>query len=506
MAYLHADSPRRSGLPDDAGALLDAMADASPWYDGAGGLRIVDYLDVADLSAPLWLLLARDGGARLYFFAVTPDGPLTIKDATATPLYQRELLAWLAARGAVPAAQGGQIVFRGPSPAALAGGRMVDSGHGESSNQVCRLDAGGLALMHKVYRRPATDNHEAQACLQLGRLISSLPSASPLVPRHVADYLYVDGEGREYPLGLLSEYVDGQGLHADLSVSLRTLWPLAQSPDGGCAALVARHCAALLPELAGWREFLRQGHQAMTQAFAATPACAAPPFALAAYCADARARLARLRPLVDADPLLSEAHAHQVHALFDRLEQQHFRATDGTLPASACHGDLHLSHLLWRRAEDGPEGQGQALRKLIDMSPPAVNMADPAFRNGSALLDWVALERALDYVCLDEAALALTPHAGLSQNQTMHRMLLTRLDDMHADAADEAGARLLAACAHWHGAVTRALCGTGAADADRSRFYYGRLLQELEYNYGHRRSYYRCIDLFCLKKRLSQGV
>src|SRR4051812_47619631 len=113
MAPLDLANPSTTSFADHPGARLDALAAASPWYDGVGGLRIVDHLAVAGLSMPLWLLLARDAGGRLYFFAATQDQSQALVDATASALYQRELLAWLAACGTVAAAQGGTIIFRG---------------------------------------------------------------------------------------------------------------------------------------------------------------------------------------------------------------------------------------------------------------------------------------------------------------------------------------------------------------------------------------------------------
>jgi maltokinase len=332
-----------------------------------------------------------------------------------------------------------------------------------------------------VYRQLALENLEAVASERLGA------QGQGLLPRHYASYRYCMADGRQFALGLVTEFFAGQGLHAALSTNLRALWPLLPASAGSAQS----HGAALLAQLAEWRSFLDRFHATLAQQFA--PGLPMPGFDLAAYSAQERARLARLQAYVLDDPLLPASAAGRVARVLAALGRRYFEdAGSEVLPASLCHGDLHLSHLLWRQ-------QGGAdQRCLIDLSPPALALDDPRLRCSSHLLDWAALERALDYFSLDEAALELAPHAGMSQEDTMHQLALARIDGQDAPQPNEAVALRLSALARWQAAVRKALCGARQPDRARERFYCARLLQELEYNYRYRRPYYRCMDLYCL--------
>jgi maltokinase len=441
-------------------AQFTALARGAPWAPhGAAPFEVLDELAIGGLALPVWLLFASDG-ASLYFCAVARDPARGLIDITGSALYQRDVMAWLQQRGQVATRDGQRIVFDSELPFARAAVLAPDGG--ASSNCVTRIGAGATVAMHKVYRQLSAHNHELAATRALAGQAGAV--------RCLGGYRYERADGASFALGLVTEYIDGEGISASLSRDIRALW---RRPDAATAD------AGLLAELAQWRAFLERFHAGMASRFGAGPA-----FDMAALCADARRRLATLVPQVRADTLLEPARARRLAGLLETLGHALFGTPEPhALAAAACHGDLHLSHLLWDRRS------GE--RTVIDLSPPAVDGAAPGFEHGSPLLDWVALERALDYVYLDEAALELAPLAGLNQEQAMRALL-------HGSLAGAAIARRRQAGARWHDAVRAALCGDHLAHPGRARLYCARLLQELDYNYRHRRPYYRCIDLYFL--------
>ena len=403
-------------------------------------------------------------GLRLVF-AGSPEAPYfrvlgeDAGDAAASPLYQREALAWLQRRGRVATAGGGHIVF--DSPLALERATVLQRDAGGSSNCVTRIAVDGAVAMHKVYRRLSEHNHELAAT-------RALDGAAGAV-RCLGGYRYERADGAVFALGLLTEYVEGEGVYAPLSRDIRAFW----TGEGGPSP-------ALLDTLGGWGAFLEGLHAALAARFLPS---AAPAFDMRAWRDTMRARIDWILPRVLDDAALEPARARRLAGLLARLDG--VAADAPPPPAAVCHGDLHLSHLL---REPG------GARRVIDLSPPALDPAAPAFRSGTTLCDWVALERALDYVFLDEAALALSGPGREEQEATMA--------GLHAPAGPEQ-ARRLAAGLRWHAAVRAALCGRHLGHPAWAPLYLGRLLQELEYNYRHRRPYYRCIDWFFLERHFS---
>lgn len=456
---------------------LARLGETARWLErGAGPLTLRDHVLITGLSRPLWLVWA-GAGERLYFVALAEyDGAWC--DATGHALFQREALPWLSELGALATAGGHRVHYDG---APLGACEIVQADSGGSSNCVTRIEVGSVQLMHKAYRQLVLENLEAVASERLGQ-----PGLG-LLPGHAGSYRYCLSDGRQYALGLVTEFFAGQGLHAELSANLRALWTkVPAAPD-----VAERHSGGLLAELKQWRIFLNRFHAEMTQQF--VPGAAMPRFDLAGYCAQERTRLARLQRLVLDDQLLPAPLAQRLARILAALGRGYFEDDGSALPASLCHGDLHLSHLMWRR-KDGVEQ-----RRLIDVSPPALAADDPQLRHSSHLLDWAAVARALDYFCLDEAALELAPHTGLSQEECMRQLALARLDET-AMPGGEPVAQRLAALAKWQAEVRAALCGTAQPGQERAqlRFYCARLLQELDYNYRYRRPYYRCMDLYCL--------
>lgn len=472
-----------------AAPALQSLAHRTGWLPFDSDLKVVDGGWVDGLPEPLWVGLAQAPGlpTQTYFLALAQrDG--SWHDVSATPLYQRDFVRLLARQGRVALARGA-IVFEASGPLPWAGLQLRVADLGGSSNCVSQLDVGGLRAMHKVFRKLSGTDYEVSAC----RLLQD--AESPTIPRHLGAYQYVAPDGASLSLGVLNELFEGHGLHADLSSNLRALWRLA---DDLATPGVDSHLAQLRPELLRWRAFLERFHSALDRSLGLREGPDAPDFDMAGFGTQVRQRLGRLEPLVRADPLLGAVQAERLaellvtvgHVLFDPASLR-----ESTLKASGCHGDLHLSHLLWR-------GQGdEAERRLIDISPLATRADQAAFRCSHRLMDWVALARALDYFFLDESTFELKRLTGVSSSAAMQQQLLAELGTVRPGLVSDwqvAVERMGPLGRAWREQVQQALCGDPGPGRAWQQFYFARLLQELDYNYAHRRAHFRCIDFHSL--------
>jgi len=457
---------------DEVRACLQALVHQQGWLSLGGELALIDGVWVEGLSAPLWVGLAQAQADTRWFLSLS-SGAQGWEEASASTLFHAEFLPQLARQGVLPLSGGGRIVFE-PQGLDLQGLSLRGADLGSSSNGVSRVDVGGLEAVHKVFRRLDEAQHEAAVGARLQAL------QEPLLPRLLGAYHYQAPNGQRLSLGLLSEYFAGEGVHAVLSRSLRALWRGApQEPD--------------LPQLLqGWQDCLGGFHTRLDQALGrATEEAQAPRFDLARHAAQVQARLQRLLPQVQSDTLLSPPQARHLADLLASAGHVLVAALQGReLAASACHGDLHLSHLLAR-----PEPGGGWQRRLVDVSPLAERADAPAFRCSHRLMDWVALARALDYFYLDEFTFELKRRLGCSSALAMQQQLLARLDPQQLTPAVRAELDAVARPgAAWRAEVQQALCGAAAAEPGWELFYFGRLLQELDYNYQHRRAHFRCVD------------
>lgn len=479
----------------DTAPPLQSLVHRSGWLPREGELRVLDGAWISGLPEPLWVGLAQASGAerRTCFVAVGQrDGGC--HDATPWPLYQRHFLQRLARERRVPLAHGA-LVFDAQLPLPWAELELRTADLGASTNCVSQILVDGRGAVHKVFRHLGAADHELSACRQLQ------DEAEPSLPRFLGAYHYVDAQGAAHPVGLLNEFFVGRGLHVDLSLNLRALW---QALDDGAGLSLDTHVAALLPELVQWRHFLDRFHDRLDRAAGLGVTHAAPAFDCAHHAARVRERLGRLLPQLHTDPLLGPAAARRLgdllatvgHALFDDAAVQ-----DGSLRAGACHGDLHLSHLLWRRLPEGAE------RRLIDLSPPALRAGDEAMRCSHRLMDWAALARALDYFYLDELTLEMKRRTGASSATSMQQQLMALLEPQGVPALDDPCVQQAAALgAAWRQRVEQALCGDAARSRAWQQFYFARLLHELDYNYVHRRPHFRCIDFHSLLRTFDPTV
>jgi 1-epi-valienol-7-phosphate kinase len=480
----------------------------SQWLDnqsrGSDRWRIADYAGVHGLSKPLWLVLAvrNDKPGALHFFALTEDssGP-DLRNAMPLRLYQCEALKRIGTGCPIQTEQGNYIVTDANAGWKFDAADIAVPDQGSSTNHVCRLQLGEVVAMHKTYRQVTPDCFDIEA----SRCFECTPDA--FVTRHLGGYRLVGSNHVPYDLGLLTEYFPGWPLSATLSTNLRSLWlALRNRADDAWTSsdlreLIPQHVAGLVTEVSQWRTFLTRFHRHFDQIVHSKAAGAAPAFDFAAHHAVVRARLSRVRSNVRADDMLPRQGRDSIDRILAAIESRYFsRAVSlPDQPASACHGDLHLSHLL--ACEQG----GRKLKRLIDLSPLALHSGAAEFRRSSHWLDWAALARALEYFCLDELAMVCAMYRNCSQEEAMLHLLLNRLETtcrvpISTGPAAEAVRIRTVALSQWHTRVLQALCTATAAD-DWLQFYIARLLHELDYNYSHDRPYYRCLDFFYLIER-----
>ncbi|MET8946701.1 hypothetical protein ABZX30_24840 [Streptomyces sp. NPDC004542] len=372
--------------------------------------------------------------------------------------------------------RGGYVDFR-RAPSAPAGQvRSLPFDQGWSSNSLSLVEVDGSPYIHKTYRRLTGAVHEPE--------LLRLMSGTGHTPEWTGDYTYTDPvHGTRHPVGVLYRHVPGRGIDAPLRENLRSLWP--RLTDGTAPEQLVR--SHLLPLEAGLRtagRFLRAFHRDLSARLGA-PATGYP-------VADALARSsARLAELARADaPLPREARNAAFDALAAELSALEIEFTDRTTTVGAgpCHGDLHLSHLLYSDA-----AVGAWRMSVIDLSTPALSPDDPGYAAQSPLQDLVAVQRALEYFTADEAAFESARRLGIDSAETMNGSL------DGAPGLPPAQRAVLHSVFHtagiWRERVLRLLLGPASGSPLRRLLYLRRLLHELGYNHDHARPYHAAIDL-----------
>ncbi|MFI8912831.1 phosphotransferase [Streptomyces sp. NPDC053513] len=428
------------------------------------------------------------------------DGSGRLVDAQGSEGFDLACVRLMAAGGRIPTARGGHVDFRG-----TAGARAVSPlpfAQGRSSNSLSLLDIDGRPHLHKTYRSLGAEVREPE--------LLRLMDGSAHTPRWFGDYGYVPPGGTErLALGVVYAYTPGSGIDTPLRANLRALWPgltggpggvRESAPSGGAGGparldgLVREHLAPLATPLRTARSFLGGFHEELRVRLGrGTP----PPD----YPVERALRAAEERCHALAERAGREAGlpAAALDSAFDSLTREiallrtAFDAA-GTHPAGPCHGDLHLSHLLW----DPP--------RLIDISTPSTGPDVPGWAEQSPLQDLVALGRALEYFAADEAAYESARLLGVDSTETM----LASLDGGAGLPPRERSVLLLVfeAADTWRRHVAGLLLAPAGSDGDRAGpgpdasdeplrrlLYLRRLLHELDYNFAHARPYHAAIDL-----------
>ncbi|WP_158718942.1 phosphotransferase [Streptomyces globisporus] len=435
---------------------------------------------------------------RLLLVPVRADGSGRLVDAQGSEGFDLACVRLMAAGGRIRTARGGHVDFRGGTAAGTVS--PLPFAQGWSSNSLSLLDIDGRPHLHKTYRSLGAEVREPE----LLRLMDGCAHT----PRWFGDYGYVPPGGAErLALGVVYTYTPGSGIDTPLRANLRALWPRLTDdptdvrefvPSGGADGpvglddLVRDHLAPLAAPLRTARSFLGGFHEELRVRLGrGTP----PPD----YPVERALRAAedRCRALAERAGREAGLPAAALDSAFDSLNRELALLrtafdTAGTHPAGPCHGDLHLSHLLW----DPP--------RLIDISTPGTGPDAPGWAEQSPLQDLVALGRALEYFGADEAAYESARLLGVDPTETM----LASLDGGAGLPPRERSVLLLVfeAADTWRRHVAGLLLAPAGSDEDRAGpgapdeplrrlLYLRRLLHELDYNFAHARPYHAAIDL-----------
>ncbi|WP_409239090.1 phosphotransferase [Streptomyces sp. PA5.6] len=471
---------------------LAALLRAAPWMseDGRKADRY-ERVDHAVLgSAVVLLVVAAVGGpaaGRRFFVPVEVGGGRYEgggpREAHAVEEFHREAVRRTLAGGTLRTERGGAVEFRGAG-GSLAGSppevRPLPFEQGWSSNALSLVEIGGVPHIHKTYRGLDDDVREPD--------LLRLMNGTGRTPEWAGDYAYTDpASGTRHPLGVVYRYAPGEGIDVPLRQNLRSLWPaLSRLLAHDAPEAVARHHLRPLDrQLRDAGRFLRGFHADLADRLG--DGSPQPAYPAGERLAQAGRRLADLHDRTTADPALPArvvrdaftslaAEVTELHAELDRSGP----SWSGGGP---CHGDLHLSHLLWNPPA------------LIDLSTPSTAPTAPGWAAQSPLEDIVALQRGLEYFAADEAAFEAANRLGVDSLETM----LGSLDAApHLSPAQQAEIRRVFEVAdRWRERVRELLLGPGAASDGplRRLLYLRRLLHELAYNHAHTRPYHAAIDL-----------
>jgi hypothetical protein len=493
---LAAAGPAAADLaPVDLAGLTRRLREAA-WMDEAGrGCDTFVALDRARLDDVDLLILAPSTSRAVadvrYFVPVHSGSGAEPVEAHRSLAFDRAITAAVAASLTLPTVRGAGIAFRGVS--ARFGGQLPFD-PGWSSNALSLIDLDGTPHIHKMYRRLRDGTHEPTV---LRRMTGSGYTAD-----HAGGYEYVEASGRRWPLGVLYRYVPGDPLDAPLRDNIRALWPHLAA--GGT---VEAHLAPLADLLRDVGRFLARFHAALRERIHAGS-----PFPAGGYAVAVARRLDRVAPSIRDDPALpAGVRAAALDGLASALRIAHAAVgpgmdVDAGTAAGPAHGDLHLTHLILKPA-DGTPGAGHRAIRVIDVSTPALDPAEPGFATQSPWQDLVSLSRALEYFTGAEFVYEASLRFGESEDDTCDAALLAVAGTGWSGSGWDDGRRevllwLHAVAEQWRQRVLGLiLSGYAGEETDPTGhpvwrlLYLRRLLHELEYNYDHGRRYFAAMDL-----------
>ncbi|THA77471.1 hypothetical protein E6R60_07900 [Streptomyces sp. A0642] len=465
-------------------------------------------IDQASLgSGTLLFLVSVVGGpahGTLLFAPAHKDATGRLTDAQGSEGFDLACVRLMTAGARIPTARGGHVEFRGGGTAARTVSPLPFA-QGRSSNSLSLLDIDGRPHLHKAYRTLGVGVREPE--------LLRVMNGSGHTPRWFGDYSYAPTGGTDrLALGVVYTYTPGSGIDTPLRANLRALWPRlaggvtgipGSAPSGaagdggspeGLDGLVRDHLAPLAAPLRAARSFLGGFHEELRTRLGRGTPPADYPVEPALRDAEERCRALaeRARGERNLPPAALETAFSSLSSETELLRTAF--SAGGTHRAGPCHGDLHLSHLLW----DPP--------RLIDISTPGTGPDEPCWAEQSPLQDLVALGRALEYFSADEAAYESARLLGVDSEETM----LASLDGGAGMPPRERSVLLLVfeAADRWRRHVADLLLargGPGESGAGPERtlpdeplrrlLYLRRLLHELDYNFAHARPYHAAIDL-----------
>ncbi|WP_027342099.1 hypothetical protein [Hamadaea tsunoensis] len=459
-------------------AAISGHLRGAPWLDETGRAAhrfdLVDHIELEPGTGTAIALVAPDTDPDRWY-AVPLDGSGGPREGG--PAFDALVVAVLRENRRITTARGGVLEFHGDPPA-FEGPLPFDGGYSTNALSLVRL--GGHPHVHKRYRVLPPDGHEP-AALRRSR-------GGDCLPEYAGHYAYVSPAGQRRPVGLLYRLVEGRPLEDLLRTNLRTLWTEVDTE-----AAVRRHVDRIGPVLTEVGALVGRLHRSL-----ATPAAVA-------YRGDLTTPLENVTALLLAD----ERHPAAVRAELARRLAAAVPATRPPIAAGIAHGDLHLSHLLYRSTPDG------WTVRAIDPSPAAMDPADPAYAYQTPGQDLVAVQRSLESFAAHEAAVETGRLLGVHRREVCRAAVG---DLLPGSAVDPVRAQVFATGRQWTRIVVEHILAgyrTPEPLAERGRpqarsahtraaepneawwraLYLQRMLHELAYNYAHRRHYQVDVDL-----------
>jgi len=459
--------------------------------------------DCACLPGPVVLavLRFRTSGKR-YFTPLLPAPPGTgaaFQEGSYHPEAIYALVQAMREQVTLATERQGSILFRAqPLLAAVASLHSAQAldvtafQEGMSSNCLSQLRHPGGLSVFKVYKRLIPDTiNELRALERLAgtRLAPELQGS--IVYRRV-DKLHV--------MGTLTSLVDAEPIYLLLSRHLKALCAqVVLAPERGIEQ-TRMALTELGPLCRDVGTYLLRFHRHLNPE-ASEPHAQHRHFQLGPYLDTHRARGNRLRAAVEGDDVVPPALRARLLKRLGRLSREVLSpeclAQLPPMSATIAHGDLHLSHLL---VSSRPE---EARVCILDVSPRCLDEEAPAFLTQTVLQDVVSIHRAIQYFAFDEIMDAIKDVLGVSQFDATQRVL------EQPEQLPFTCRALLQVLSEWTQGLFSAmesayLSALGPGDpldlppAYTRLFYTCRLLQEMEYNYDYRRSFFKYCDFYYL--------
>lgn len=394
----------------------------------------------------------------------------------------------------------------------------------KSSNCLNYIEAGGRKYLHKFYKRLDINNHEIVAFQKIGASDGGIPAV-------IGAYFYQDRQnGSLFPLGMVMEFLEGNSIDKELNGNIRSLWDdpaVFQAGSEAGKGIIREHIQPLSPLLEGIAKRLSRFHQLINGIL--NVGQNDEPFCLSRYLHCCRSRLERVAGLVRRDGHAVRKEMDWIGRLLTQYRDTHFAETQyagmsGFLPGF-CHGDLHLSNLLYKY-NDGSYHDV----KIVDFAPRGIDIAPEQFLTQSPLQDLVAIQRGLEYFSFEEANREIARTLGISEPVASRWQFLSLVPNaisggIPCSLPTEAASRIrrinrIARCwkvllfeCIWRSyfedpGIDRYYCRSrspGVVVRMWNLFYLSRLLKELAYNYDYRRDDFKNVDFYYLARLSHQS-
>lgn len=443
-----------------------------------------------------------------------------IVESSYSPRFNRALLRRMAeVDGGLTTAYGNSLNFQQNSPESDGLNRIerclpfeVD----KSSNCLNYIEAGGRKYLHKIYKRLDSNNHE------IG-LFQKIARADGGIPAMVGAYFYQDCQnGSLFPLGMVMEFLEGNSIDKELSSNIRGLWDKPGLFAAGEAGkeMIRKHIQPLNALLEGIAKRLGRFHQVINDRLNVRQN--EEMFSLNRYLQCCRSRLERVAGLMRRDGQAGREEMDWMARLLMKYRDTLFAETQcaeisGFLPGF-CHGDLHLSNLLYKYGDGSYHDV-----KIVDFSPRGIEIGSAHFLTQSPLQDLVAIQRGLEYFCFEEANREIAEELGISEALASRWQFLSLVPDSIRDRLPDSPTietmgrirriNRIARCWNkllfeniWSGyfkepGIESYYCRSrshGIIVRMWNLFYLSRLLKELTYNYDYQRDDFKNVDFYYL--------